>query len=79
MKWAAGYEVEVPWIESTITDIAFMMYMISGRGVSSSNGKRAVLPNSGAVRTSSALKAATWLLDDFGVAQALRFRATELR
>ena len=79
LKWAAGYQVEVPWVESTLTDVAFLTYMISGRGVTSSNGKRAVRASSRVTRTRSALKAAAWLLDDFGVAEALGFRATELR
>lgn len=73
--WAAGYGVEIPWIESMLTDIAFLNYMLSGRGVESSNGKRVVCANLGSIRTRSSERAATWLLEDFGIAQAFKFRA----
>jgi len=73
--WAAGYGVEIPWIESMLTDIAFLNYMISGRGVTSSDGKRAVCADLDSVKTRSAERAAQWLLDDFAIAEALKFRA----
>jgi hypothetical protein len=77
--WAAGYEVEIPWVESMLTDIAFLNYLFAGRGVESSNGKRVVRANLGSVRTRSAERAASWLLDDFGVAEAFKFRAKNWR
>jgi len=77
--WAAGYEVEIPWVESMLTDIAFLNYVLSGRGVESSNGKRVVCANLGSVKTRSAERAARWLLDDFGIAEALKFRAKNWR
>jgi hypothetical protein len=77
--WAAGYEVEIPWIESMLTDIAFLNYVLSGRGVESLNGKRFVCANLDLVRTRSAERAARWLLDDFGIAEAFKFRAKNWR
>ena len=79
LDWVAGYEVEVPWVESTLVDLAFLSYLLSGREVCSSSGKRGHHRRARTVKTSRSETAASWVLDDFGVAQALRFRAKDWR
>lgn len=79
LNWVAGYEVEVPWVESTLIDLAFLSYLLSGRRVHASHGKCVLRRRLRSTKTSSSEKAATWVGEDFGVANALRFRAKDWR
>ena len=77
LDWVAGYEVQVPWVESTLIDLAFLSYLLSGRRVHAANGKCVLRRQLRTTKTSLSEKAATWVGEDFGVAQALRFRAKD--
>jgi hypothetical protein len=79
LDWVAGYEVEVPWIESTLIDLAFLSYLLSGRRVHVANGKCVLRRQLRTTKTGLSEKAATWVGQDFGVAHALRFRAKDRR
>lgn len=79
LDWVAGYAVEVPWIESTLIDLAFLSYVISGRRVRAANGKCVLRRQLQSERTGLSEKAAAWVGHDFGVAHALRFRAKDWR
>jgi hypothetical protein len=78
LDWVAGYEVKVPWVESTLVDLAFLSYLLSGRRVHATNGKCVLRRQLRTTKTSLSEKAATWIGQDFGVAHALRFRAKDL-
>lgn len=77
LRWVAGYEVEVPWVESTLIDLAFLSYLLSGREVSAVNGKHVLRRRSRSTKTGMSERAATWVAEDFGIARALRFRAKD--
>ena len=77
--WAMGYRGEVPWIESVITSLGFMNYILSGREVPISVGKRGARVRTRSTRTCSAEKAARWVLDDFGIAKTMGFWAVNAR
>lgn len=77
LDWIAGYEREVPWVESTLIDLAFISYLVAGRRVWASNGKRSLTARHSATRTSFSQKAARWVAEDYGLAEALRFRALD--
>ena len=79
LDWVAGYAVEVPWVESTLIDLAFLSYLLSGRRVHATNGKCVLRRRLRSTKTSLSEKAATWVGEDFGVAHALRFRAKDWR
>jgi hypothetical protein len=79
LDWVTGYEVEVPWIESTLIDLAFLSYLLCGRRVTANNGKCMLRRRLRSTKTSLSEEAATWVFDDFGIAQALRFRAKDWR
>jgi hypothetical protein len=79
LNWVAGYEVEVPWVESTLIDLAFLLYLLSGREVMAVNGKCVLHRQPRTAKTTLSEKAAAWVGQDFGVALALRFRAKDWR
>ena len=79
LDWVAGYAVEVPWVESTLIDLAFLSYLLSGREVFAASGKRVARCRQRTAKTTSSETAATWVGEDFGIAQALRFRAKDWR
>ena len=79
LDWVAGYAVEVPWVESTLIDLAFLSYLLSGRRVHARNGKCVLRRQLRTTKTSLSEKAASWVGEDFGVAQALRFHAKDWR
>jgi hypothetical protein len=79
LSWVAGYEVQVPWVESTLIDLAFMSYLLSGRRVQAANGKCVLRRQLRTTKTALSEKAAAWVGQDFGVAQALRFQARDWR
>jgi hypothetical protein len=79
LDWVAGYEAEIPWVESMLIDLAFLSYLLSGREVFQPDGKGTGRRAQRTLRTSRSEKAASWVLHDFGVAQALRFRAKDWR
>ncbi len=79
LDWVAGYAIAVPWIESTLIDLAFLSYLLSGRRVYAANGKCVLRRQLRTTKTGLSEKAAAWVGQDFGVAQALRFRAKDWR
>ena len=77
LDWVAGYNREVPWVESTISDLLFLQYAVVGRTtLAFKSGGRTSM---GSVRTCSAERAARWLLQDFPLASELGFCAMDLR
>jgi hypothetical protein len=79
LSWVAGYQVAVPWVESTLIDLAFLAYLLSGRRVHAANGKCVLRRHLRTTKTTLSEKAATWVGQDFGVAHALRFGARDWR
>lgn len=67
--WVAGYERTVPWMESTICDLLFLEYMLSGR-VKRKEGSFLTNPTGSfkIQRASSASQARAWIVKDCGLA-----------
>jgi len=70
----------MPWIESLITSLGFInyIYILSGREVPISVGKRGARLRIRSPRTCSAEKAASWVLD-FGIAKTTGSSAVNAR
>ena len=79
LDWVAGYNREVPWVESTISDLLFLQYAVVGRRKLAFGGKSRGCTGLKSVRTCSAEKAARWLLQDFPLANELGFCAMDRR
>lgn len=79
LDWVAGYAREVPWVESTISDLLFLQYAVVGRTQMALGGKNSRRSGMSNVKTRSAEKAARWLVKDFPLASDLGFRAMNQR
>ena len=82
LSWIAGYEGSTPWTESTLCDLMFLTYMVRGRcrRASSDGESRLAETSDGSFEyqnKASAEKCASWVRDDFSLAVAMGFNATQ--
>jgi len=84
LSWIAGYEREVPWLEATLCDLLFLTYLFEGRvkqdESSVNKGPVFVCDKDDDFMTRgsrSAQTLATWVREDFPVAKAAGFGATD--
>lgn len=79
IKWLAGYGIDVPWMESTICDLLFLQYKLHGR-IKVDKDKEFVRDKDDEYKiasTVSAKKAASWVKEDYPVADRCHFTALD--
>jgi hypothetical protein len=79
ITWVAGYEIDVPWMESTICDLLFLQYKLRGRLRIDKNDEFYRDANDDYKRTGtvSANKAASWINEDYPVSVRCHFTALD--
>lgn len=72
LDWVAGYNVELPWLESTLIDLAFLQYRYRGRDKGGATSRRGMTKNRprqhGTVATVS-----RWVCEDYPLAELWGF------
>jgi hypothetical protein len=88
LSWVAGYDREVPWLESAHCDLLFLTYLLMGRAKWTtrrpSAARNAEAPSPRLVRSSKAHptdaeEASVWVKEDFALAELMGFSARARR
>lgn len=70
ISWVAGYEITVPWFESTICDLLFLQYILEGRVIKESGEFKTRKRNFVTLRAKNASQARKWIIQDYPLAKS---------
>lgn len=78
ISWAAGYRHEVSWMESMVSDLLFLEYLVGpGRCIAARKGFIVTDGEFRTRRTDRAELAAKWVCEDYGLAVTCGFSAKD--